>query len=130
MADNTYKATTWQIKFKLEETMGGGSSVYKLRIALASANQAILEIRVNDDNATKNPPLFTTGLIGKDNAIARHGIHGLYWLFNVEIQSKLLLPPGNSNTIYFTQSNVTSPFQGLMYDYIRLEAPPPSHSSL
>lgn len=125
MADNTYQATTWQIKFKVEEIKNStDDSRYKLRLALASANQAILEIRVNDNNTTK-APVFSTGLIGKDNVIARHGIHGLYWLFNVDIQSKLLLP-GEINTIYLTQANATSPLQGIMYDYIRLEAPPPS----
>lgn len=28
------------------------------------------------------------------------------------------------NTIYFTQPRTASPFQGIMYDYIRLEGPP------
>lgn len=68
-----------------------------------------------------DPPLFTTGEIGKDNTIARHGIHGLYWLYSVNVPASSLRP-GN-NTIYLTQPLATSPFQGLMYDYIRLECP-------
>lgn len=67
------------------------------------------------------PPLFTSGEIGKDNTIARHGIHGLYRLFNVDV-SGLLLNEGD-NAFYLTQPIATGPFQGIMYDYIRLESP-------
>ncbi|XP_031119541.1 probable rhamnogalacturonate lyase B isoform X1 [Ipomoea triloba] len=116
--DTTYQATTWQIKFKLESIPRDGS--YTLRLALASAAQANLEVRLNDPR-TKDA-LFSSGIIGKDNAIARHGIHGLYWVFNVELGSSVLVQ--GENTIYLTQSNASSPFQGLMYDYIRLEGPP------
>ncbi|KAL2457168.1 Rhamnogalacturonate lyase family protein [Abeliophyllum distichum] len=115
--DKTYQGTTWQIKFKLD--MLNPTGTYKLRLALASAAQAELEVRVNISD--ENPPLFSSGLIGSDNAIARHGIHGLYWLFNVDIGGTLLVR-GN-NIIYLTQANSTSPFQGVMYDYIRLEGP-------
>lgn len=66
--------------------------------------------------------LFSTGLIGKDNAIARHGIHGLYWLFIVVTPGCLLLE--GTNTIFLTQATSTGPYQGVMYDYIRLEIPP------
>ncbi|GER47815.1 rhamnogalacturonate lyase family protein, partial [Striga asiatica] len=40
--DNTYEATTWQIKFKVD--IVDPSAIYTLRIALASANQAVLEV--------------------------------------------------------------------------------------
>nr|XP_027094499.1 probable rhamnogalacturonate lyase B [Coffea arabica] len=116
--DNTYQGTTWQIKFELDSISTGGN--YKLRVALASAAQAILQVRVNDQS-TENSPLFSSGLIGKDNSIARHGIHGLYWLFNLDVPSTLLV--SESNTINLTQANGTSPLQGLLYDYIRLEGP-------
>lgn len=75
---------------------------------------------MNDPNT--NRPLFSTGLIGRDNSIARHGIHGLYWLYNIDIQGNLLVQ--GDNTIYLGQPRNQSPFQGIMYDYIRLEAPP------
>lgn len=78
-----------------------------------------MQVRVNDLSA--NPPLFTTEQIGKDNTIARHGIHGLYWLYSVNVPASSLRQ-GN-NTIYLTQPLAMSPFQGLMYDYIRLEYP-------
>ncbi|KAL3504973.1 hypothetical protein ACH5RR_034814 [Cinchona calisaya] len=116
--DNTYQGTTWQIKFKLDDVNQGGT--YKLRVAIASATLAELQIRINNPNTTR--PLFSSGLIGRDNSIARHGIHGLYWLYNVDIQGAVLVQ--GDNTIYLTQPRNASPFQGFMYDYIRLEAPP------
>ncbi|XP_011098532.1 uncharacterized protein LOC105177174 [Sesamum indicum] len=115
--DNTYQGTTWQIKFALDTVNQSGT--YKLRVAIASATLAELQVRVND--RTTNRPLFSSGLIGRDNSIARHGIHGLYWLYNIDIDGALLVQ--GDNTIYLTQPRCQSPFQGLMYDYIRLEAP-------
>jgi len=67
------------------------------------------------------PPHFSTGLIGRDNAIARHGIHGLYWPYSIEVASNVLVE--GANTIYLRQVKGLSPFQGIMYDYIRLERP-------
>lgn len=77
------------------------------------------KVRLNDAQAL--PPLFTTGLIGKDNTVARHGIHGLYRLYTVDIPGGELVV-GN-NTILLTQASSNSPFVGIMYDYIRLEGP-------
>lgn len=79
-----------------------------------------MKVRVNDQKAVK--AVFTSGLIGRDNSVARHGIHGLYWLYSVDIQSSRLVEGDNS--IFLTQPRSSSPFQGIMYDYIRLEAPP------
>ena len=90
-----------------------------LQLALASAEYAELQIRVNYENM---PALFSTGRIGEDNAIARHGIHGLYWLFNVNVP-RSQLHEGN-NTLYLTQTRGENTFVGVMYDYIRLEGPP------
>ncbi|XP_042486946.1 uncharacterized protein LOC122067168 [Macadamia integrifolia] len=117
--NNTYNATTWRIIFKLDIVASNPNGTYILRVALASAANAELQVRFN--NLTVDPPHFTTGVIGKDNAIARHGIHGLYWLFNIEIRSDWLIL--GENIIYLTQTKHTSPFQGIMYDYIRLEGP-------
>ncbi|CAI9763017.1 unnamed protein product [Fraxinus pennsylvanica] len=116
--DNKYEGTTWQIKFKLDIVNQAG--VYKLRVALASATLAELQVRVNNPNT--NRPLFSSGLIGRDNSIARHGIHGLYWLYSVDIQGAILVQ--GDNTVYLKQPRNASPFLGFMYDYIRLEAPP------
>lgn len=43
--DNVYRGTTWQIKFKLDNVDQTGT--YKLRLALASANMSILEVKFN-----------------------------------------------------------------------------------
>jgi rhamnogalacturonan endolyase len=79
----------------------------------------VFQVRFND--TTTNRPHFTTGLIGRDNAIGRHGIHGLYWLYNIDVQSGWLVH--GENIIYLTQNRTQSPFQGIMYDYIRMEGP-------
>ncbi|KAL6518612.1 hypothetical protein OROGR_019114 [Orobanche gracilis] len=110
---------TWKIVFNL--TNVDESANYTLQLALASVTDAELQVRIHDET-TEETPHFSTGLIGKDNAIARHGIHGLYWLYSVDIPSSLLV--GSTNTIFLTQSRGSSPWRGIMYDYIRLEAPP------
>ncbi|KAL3321957.1 hypothetical protein AABB24_039532 [Solanum stoloniferum] len=117
IGDNVYQSTTWQIKFKIDNVDQGGS--YTLRVALAASNHAELQVRINDPTA--DPPLLSTGEIGGDNAIARHAIHGIYWLFTVTIPGSLLL--GGENTIFLTQAKTANTFQGIMYDYIRLEGP-------
>lgn len=116
--DNTHEGTTWQIRFKLNNVDRNGT--YKLRVAIASATLAELQVRVNDPKTRR--PLFTTGLIGRDNSVARHGIHGLYWLHSINIPGDRLVE--GDNTLFLTQPRCTSPFQGIMYDYIRLEGPP------
>ncbi|XP_020242828.1 probable rhamnogalacturonate lyase B isoform X2 [Asparagus officinalis] len=113
----SYIPTTWQIRFKLDTVYQNGS--YKLRIAIASATYSELQVRFNNLNI--NPPHFSTGLIGRDNSIARHGIHGLYRLYSIDVKSVWLVE--GENTIFLTQSRSTSPFQGIMYDYLRLEGP-------
>ncbi|KAL3618966.1 hypothetical protein CASFOL_037194 [Castilleja foliolosa] len=115
-----YVPATWKIMFNLTNTNVDESAHYTLQLALASATNAELQVRVNEGAAEK--PHFSTGLIGKDNAIARHGIHGLYWLYSVDIPASLLVI-GSTNTIFLTQSRGSSPWRGIMYDYIRLEAP-------
>lgn len=81
------------------------------------------KVRVNDSKS--EVPVFTSGVIGKDNTIARHGIHGLYWLFNVDVSASLLI--NGVNTVFLTQTISSSgPLQGIMYDYIRFEASPSS----
>lgn len=80
-----------------------------------------LYFQVRFNNQDRTAPHFTTGLIGKDNTIARHGIHGLYWLFNIDVSGAWLVQ--GMNTIYLKQPRNQSPFQGLMYDYLRMEGP-------
>lgn len=115
--NNTYVPTTWRVSFRLEHVRSG---TYTLQLALASSSYSELQVRVNNPWAAR--PHFTTGLIGRDNAIARHGIHGLYSLYSVDISSFQLVR--GSNSIYLTQARGGSPFRGHMYDYLRLEGPP------
>ncbi|KAM7276394.1 hypothetical protein ACFE04_018260 [Oxalis oulophora] len=124
---NEFKATTWQIIFHLDNVITKGN--YTLQMALASANNAEVQVRFNDEKSFTGDKsdfdyrhVTTTRLIGEDNAIARHGIHGLYRLFSFEIGS-WRLRQGN-NTIYLTQTREMDPFKGVMYDYVRLEGPP------
>ncbi|KAE7995833.1 hypothetical protein FH972_000598 [Carpinus fangiana] len=116
--NRTYESTTWQIKFELHNLNKNGN--YTLQLALASASAAEVQVRFND--ASAQPAHFSTGFIGRDNAIARHGIHGLYWLYSIDATSNLF-HEGN-NTIYLRQSRSGNTFQGVMYDYLRLEGPP------
>ncbi|MBA0770350.1 hypothetical protein Gotri_019000 [Gossypium trilobum] len=109
--------TTWQIKYNLQDVNEKGN--YTLQLALAAASYAELQIRFNNPDAIQ--PCFTTTRIGYDNAVARHGIHGLYRLYSINI-------PGNrfirgNNTIFLTQTRSHALFDAVMYDYIRLEAP-------
>ncbi|XP_071715327.1 uncharacterized protein [Rutidosis leptorrhynchoides] len=118
--DNTYGSTTWTITFMLKDVINNGT--YKLRLALASATLSDLHVRVNNPNNNVKA-LFSTGTIGGDSAIPRHGIHGLYWLFSVNISGSTL-QPNKDNSIYLTQKNAATAFPGVMYDYVRLEGPP------
>ncbi|KAK4393937.1 hypothetical protein Sango_1864500 [Sesamum angolense] len=106
-----------KILFDVRNVIRAGQ--YTLRIALASASLAEIQVWINDPHTRR--PLFTTRRIGRDNAIARHGIHGKYWLYRVGISGFQLV--NGKNTIYLRQARGLNPFIGVMYDYIRLEGP-------
>ncbi|KAG4399641.1 hypothetical protein AAZX31_08G266800 [Glycine max] len=116
--NKTYQPTTWQIVFEHPNQIIRGN--YTLQLALACTADADLQVRVNNPSA--NPPDFATGKMGGDSAIARHGVHGLYRLFSINVPSDRFVK--GTNTIYLRQSRAMNPFQGVMYDYIRLERPP------
>ncbi|KAG6387599.1 hypothetical protein SASPL_152791 [Salvia splendens] len=61
---------------------GGEERKLQLRVALASSSFAEIQVGINNNNQR---PHLSTGRIGRDNAIARHGIHGLYKLYSVTI---------------------------------------------
>ncbi|CAI0464064.1 unnamed protein product [Linum tenue] len=124
--EGEYVPTTWQIKFYVDSVGNTSSSDvgdYLLRVAVATAHVAELQVRINNQDMSSSP-LFSTGVIGHDNTIGRHGIHGLYRLYEVLVPAALLWK--GENIFYFTQTQIEGPFQGIMYDYIRLEAPPSS----
>ncbi|KAL4379165.1 hypothetical protein GQ457_02G015790 [Hibiscus cannabinus] len=115
--NNTYRPTTWQIKYNLQEV--NEKRTYTLQLALAAASFAEVQVEFNNPNARR--PYFTTKRIGYDNVVARHGIHGLYRLYSINV-------PGyrfrrGENTIYLTQTRSLNSFDAVMYDYIRLEGP-------
>ncbi|CAH1421680.1 unnamed protein product [Lactuca virosa] len=122
VGNKTYLPTTWTIFFDLEDV--GSTGNYTIQLALASATVSELQVRINDPRGVL--PFFTTGLIGKDNAIARHGIHGLYWLYSINVLPSQLRV--GRNALYLTQARGLGPFRGVMYDYIRLEGPPQSYN--
>ncbi|KAI3462155.1 hypothetical protein Pfo_018818 [Paulownia fortunei] len=117
-----YTPTTWRISFDARDVSKTGT--YTLRLALASANFAEIQVWIN--NPYPRRPHFTTGRIGRDNAIARHGIHGQYWLYSVNLSGFQLV--NGRNTIYLKQARGSSPFTGVLYDYIRLEGPPEANN--
>lgn len=115
--DGSLQPTTWQVQFHLENVIQTG--MYKLRIAIAAANFAAIQVRFND--STLRIPHFDTMQFGKDNAIARHGIHGLYSLFDINVSPKWLQV--GRNILFLTQRKTPNLFSGVMYDYLRLEEP-------
>ncbi|XP_062118429.1 rhamnogalacturonate lyase B-like [Humulus lupulus] len=117
LQNGTYQQTTWQVKFILEEVMW--SRDYTLQLALASASTSDLQVRFNELNTYR--PIFSTHLLGRDNSIARHGIHGTYWIYSISISSNWLRQ--GENILYLTQSRSLGPFGGILYDYLRFEAP-------
>ncbi|GLT70929.1 hypothetical protein SLA2020_429780 [Shorea laevis] len=100
--NGTYESTTWQIKFELVNVNKNG--VYTLQLALASATAAEVQVRFNDPSP--KPAHFSTGYIGR--TMPSQGMESMGCIgFTALIQSR---------------SGYT--FQGVMYDYLRLEGPP------
>lgn len=83
-----------------------------------------MQFYVNDPNKV----IFDTLQYGKDNAIARHGIHGLYTLWTIDVASTLLHV--GENSFFLKQRKPSGPFTGVMYDYLRLEEPATSPKGL
>ncbi|XP_042019051.1 rhamnogalacturonate lyase-like [Salvia splendens] len=122
MGETEYAPTTWQIVFNLNTV--DKQANYTLQLSLASATALDLQVRFNDQIS---PPHFETGFIGRDNALARHGIRGLYRFYNIPVQGLKLVV--GENKLFLTQANRNGsklgPFNSIMYDYIRLEGPTP-----
>ncbi|CAN1285754.1 Rhamnogalacturonate lyase [Linum perenne] len=108
----------WKVNFDLPEVIPGD---YTLQMALAAAQMTNTFVFINDANAKRAH--FSTGTVGTDNAIARHGNHGMYRFFNGTLPSTLFVKGKNTMFLRPARSS-TYAFSGVMYDYIRLEAPP------
>ncbi|KAK9267180.1 hypothetical protein L1049_009600 [Liquidambar formosana] len=115
-ANNEYLPSTWTIKFNLDSVTSG---VYKLRLAIASATTSDLKVHVNYMDVEHL--VFQILNLGTDNTVVRHGIHGLYRLFSADVSSSLLVKGDNS--MFLTQGKEADAICGILYDYIRLEAP-------
>lgn len=115
--------TTWQIRFSLDRVVADGT--YTLRIALASSEMCRLQVQVNGD--ARRGGVFTTPDKGDDNAITRHGIHGMQRSLEFAIGGYLLRQGDNTIGLkLISQQGQEGPAMvaGVMYDYIRLEGPP------
>ncbi|WJZ95866.1 hypothetical protein VitviT2T_014605 [Vitis vinifera] len=113
---NKYLPTQWEIKFNLDSVTSG---IYKLRLAMASATRADLKVHINDMDVKHL--VFQVQNLGMDNTVCRHGIHGLYRLYSIDISSSLLVKGDNS--LFLTQARGGDAICGVLYDYLRLEAP-------
>ncbi|XP_057512863.1 rhamnogalacturonate lyase B-like [Actinidia eriantha] len=113
---NKYLPSTWKISFNLTSVTNGS---YTLRLAIASATRS--DLRVNVNYMDTQHLVFQMMNIGTDNTVCRHGIHGLYRLFSIDVSSSLLIEGDNS--IFLTQARGGDALCGVLYDYIRLEAP-------
>lgn len=84
----------------------------------------ILKVQVNG-GAKGGEGVFMTPEMGDDNAIARHGIHGLQWSLKFAIPGHLLIPGNNTINMRVSQTGeaATAKIAGVMYDYIRMEGP-------
>ncbi|XP_021321868.1 rhamnogalacturonate lyase B [Sorghum bicolor] len=120
--DGRYAATTREIRFTLDRVVADGT--YTLRVALAAAQMSRLQVRVNGRGGGGLAAELTTPEFGGGNAIARHGIHGVEWSFEFPIRGYMLQEGENSVSI--TQTRAAGEFLGVLYDYLRLEAPPGS----
>lgn len=115
--DGKYVAATWTIKFNMTSLSDG---TYRLRLAIASATRSDLKINVNS-MGSDSTLVFQLMNLGMDNTVCRHGIHGLYRIYSIDIPSSLLVKGDNS--IFLTQARNGDPLCGVLYDYLRLEAP-------
>ncbi|OWM66165.1 hypothetical protein CDL15_Pgr013382 [Punica granatum] len=116
--NSTFVPTTRTINFELPRVYPWAS--YRLQIVVAASQAAQIQVRFNDP--WRRRPQFSTRTAGWDNAIARHGIHGLYHLYSFEVPWYYLRL--GTNTLSLTQPRAWGAFTGLMYDYIRFEGPP------
>ncbi|HSV26475.1 MAG TPA: polysaccharide lyase family protein [Sedimentisphaerales bacterium] len=107
--------TKWQIHFDIAEMPEKPDGQAVLRIAFAGARNANLFILLNGEE------LGSTGRFGRDNAMARAGIHGQYSEKQIRFDASLLNK--GRNTIVLDQRAGGSPWINVMYDCIRLEVP-------
>jgi len=110
LQNGKWVGTTWNILFDTPQPPHAGTAT--LRLALAAAQNAVLNITVNGQPVGR----FRTAA---DNAMIRAGIHGQYSEEDIPFNATLLKP--GRNTIGLTQSAAGNAQKCLMYDCVRLE---------
>jgi hypothetical protein len=128
LPNGTNAPTVWRIDFPLNPSKpttlqryldSANPEVYVLRVAVAAANQAALTLAVNDPGFTA--PVFDSGVLGQDNALARASDHGDYCELEIKIAGSRLRPGVNS--LFLKQRRAGYAFTHIMYDHIRMEGP-------
>ncbi|CAN1323254.1 Rhamnogalacturonate lyase [Linum perenne] len=115
-----YRATNRMINFEMQEVLAGRN--YTFRMVLAAAFDSKIEVTFNYPKVRY--PVYTTERVGTDNAIARHGNHGLQWIYSINVPWNVLFK--GTNTLVLRQTHGMGPFNGVMYDYLRFEGPSPN----
>lgn len=86
-----------------------------------------MQLRVKDLVASQ--PIWDLMQYGKVNAIVHHGIHGLYKLLTVHVDPVYFNV--GTNIVFLTRrKKIGGPFMGIMYNYLRLEAPAAAAATL
>lgn len=118
----TWIGTTWRVHFSIDDpALAQAVAPATLRLAFAASHNARLRVRLDDHDLGE-----ATGL-GSDNALARAGVHGQYSTCDIPVPAALLTP--GRHTLYLDQRAGGAPFKNVMYDCIRLEAPPEATSA-
>lgn len=130
----TNAPTVWRVDFPLNSSVpatlqssrvaAAPAGGFVLRVGVAAAQQAALTVAVNDPGFAN--PVFDSGVIGQDNALARASAHGDYYELEIFIAGGLLRTGANS--LFLKQRRTDYGFAHIMYDYLRLEGPVPGLS--
>jgi rhamnogalacturonan endolyase len=105
----------WRIHFNFDRVPAGAAT---LTMAIASAYESRIDVRVNDDNRvlTSISPSIEGG-----NALLREGIHAKYCVEYVSIPAANLKAGENIITLSIPETG--SDATHVMYDYLNLELP-------
>jgi rhamnogalacturonan endolyase len=110
LQNGQWVGTTWNILFDTPKPPGPGTAT--LRLALAGAQNAVVQITVNGQHVGR----FRTAA---DNAMIRAGIHGQYSEEDIPFDAAILKP--GRNDIGLSQTAAGNAQKNVMYDCVRLE---------
>ncbi len=112
------RATPWTIRFSLSEPLEGRVT---LRLALAGVSARRIDVAVNGQPAGAVDGLVYNATINRD------GIQGSWVEKDVSFDAVLLKPGENTLTLTIPGGGLTN---GIIYDYLRLEAGAPNPGEL